>query len=196
MATNQVLVKDAVAATPDQVSFAIHATYTPTGGNIIELSGTKIEVELDLLNLLDTAAEQSAKADLGAVRARQYVVTCCIEYQLADPTTNTVVEFYWAASSQSTAANGNPGYTTGVVGAYDGGSATLAEGVAQLQFIGVLVVSADQEFQIADIGVFSPTHRYGMLIVKNETNVTICDTDIIESAVVFTPIVDDIAAAS
>ena len=195
MATNQVLIKDAADATPKQISFAIHATYSPTGGNPIEI-GTPTEVELDLLNLLDTAAEQSAKADLGAVRASRYVVTACIEFQLASPTTGTLVEFYWAASGQSTAANGNPGYTTGVVGAYTGTPAELAEGIAQLAFIGSLTVSADQEFQIADVGIFSPTHRFGMLIVKNETNVTICDTDIIESAVVLTPIVDDIAAAT
>ena len=195
MATNQILVKDAASATPKQISFAIHASYVAGTNNVIEI-GTPTEVELDLLNLLDTAAEQSAIADLGAVRARNYVVTCCIEYSDAAPTTNTVVEFYWAATGQSTAGIGNPGYTTGVVGAYSGGDAELAEGIAQLQFLGVLVVSADIEFQIADIGVFSPTHRYGMLIVKNETGSTICDTDIIETAVVLTPIVDDIAAAS
>ncbi len=195
MATNQVLVKDAASATPKQISFAIHATYAPGTDQVIEI-GTPTEVELDLLDLLDTAAEQSAIADLGAVRAARYTVTCCIEYAVAAPTTNTFVEFYWAATGQSAAAVGNPGYTTGVVGAYTGTPATLAEGVAQLQFLGNLIVSADIEFQIANIGVFSPVHRYGMLIVKNETGQTICDTDIIESAVVLTPIVDDIAAAA
>ncbi len=195
MATNQVLIKDAASATPKQISFAIHASYSPGTDQVIEI-GTPTEVELDLLDLLDTAAEQSAIADLGAVRAKSYVVTCCIEYAVAAPTTGTLVEFYWAATGQSAAAVGNPGYTTGAVGAYTGTPATLAEGIAQLKFLGELVVSADIEFQIADIGVFSPTHRYGMLIVKNETGQTICDTDIIESAVVLTPIVDDIAAAS
>ncbi len=195
MATNQVLIRDAAAAAPKQISFAVHATYTPTGGNIIEI-GTPTEIELDLLDLTDGAAEQSAKADLGAVRASRYVVTCCIEYAVAAPTTATLVEFYWAASVQATAANGNPVYTTGVVGAYTGTPATLVEGIAQLQLIGVLVVSADNEFQIADVGVFSPKHRYGNLVVKNETGQTICDTDIIETAVVMTPIVTDVAAAS
>ncbi len=195
MATNQVLIKDAAAAAPAQISFATHASYVPTGGNPIEI-GTPTEVELDLLDLLNGAAEQSAKADLGAVRASRYVVTCCIEYQVAAPTTATLVEFYWSASGQATAANGNPGYATGVVGAYTGTPGTLVEGIAQLQFLGSLVVSADLEFQIADIGVFSPKHRYGSLIVKNETGQTICDTDIIETAVVFTPIVTDIAAAT
>lgn len=195
MATNQVLIKDAAAATPKQISFATHATYTPTGGNIIEI-GTPTEVELSLLDVADGAAVQSTKADLGAVRASRYVVTCCIEYAVAAPTTGTLVEFYWAASGQATAANGNPGYATGVDGAYTGTPGTLAEGIAQLEFIGTFVVSADIEFQIGDCGVFSPTHRYGSLIVKNETGQKIADTDIIETAVVFTPIVDDIQAAA
>ena len=195
MTTNQVLIKDAADATPKQISFATHATYSPGTNNVIEI-GTPTEVEMSLLDLADGAAVQSTKADLGTVRASRYVVTCCLEYQVAAPTTGTLVEFYWAASGQSGAAVGNPGYATGADGAYTGTPATLAEGIAQLKFLGELVVSADIEFQIADIGVFSPTHRYGMLIVKNETGQTICDTDIIESAVVLTPIVDDIAAAS
>ncbi len=195
MATNQVLIKDAAAAAPKQISFATHATYVPTGGNIIEI-GTPTEVEMSFLDLADTAAVQSTKADLGAVRASRYVVTCCIEYAVAAPTTATLIEFYWSASGQATAANGNPGYVTGADGAYTGTPATLVEGIAQLQFLGTLAVSADIEFQIGDIGVFSPKHRYGSLIVKNETGQTICDTDIIETAVVLTPIVTDIAAAA
>lgn len=195
MTTNQVLIKDAADATPKQISFATHATYSPTTNQVIEI-GTPTEVEMSLLNLADTAAVQSTKADLGTVRAALYVVTVCIEFQVASPTTGTLVEFYWAASGQSGAAVGNPGYATGADGAYTGTPATLAEGIAQLLPIGTLIVSADQEFQIADVIVFSPTHRYGSLIVKNETGQTIADTDIIESAVVFTPIVSDIAAAS
>ncbi len=195
MTTNQVLIKDAADATPKQISFATHATYAPGTNNVIEI-GTPTEVEMSLLDLADTAAVQSTKADLGVVRAKFYTVTCCLEYQVAAPTTGTLVELYWAASGQSGAAVGNPGYATGADGAYTGTPATLAEGVAQLLQIGTLVVSADLEFQIADVGIFTPTHRYGSLIVKNETGQKIADTDIIESAVVFTPIVTDIAAAT
>lgn len=194
MATNQVLVKDAASTAPKQISFATHASYVATTNNVIEI-GTPTEVEMSLLNLADGAAVQSTKGDLGAVRAPKYVVTCCIEYQVAAPTTGTLVEFFWAASGQSSAAVGNPGYATGADGAYTGTPATLVEGVAQLARLGTLTVSADLEFQIADVGIFIPTHRYGSLIVKNETGQTICDTDIVESAVVFTPIVPDIAAA-
>ncbi len=178
MATNQILVKDAAAATPKQISFATHATYAPTTNQVIEI-GTPTAVEMSLLNLLNGAAVQSAKFDFGAVRAALYVVTVCIEYQITDPTTGTFVKFYLAASGQSGAGVGNPGYASGADGAYIGGPATLAEGIDQLSPLGSLKVSADQEFQIADIGVFSPVHRHGSLIVKNETGQTICDTDII-----------------
>lgn len=195
MATNQILVKDAASAAVKQISFATHASYVATTNNVIEV-GTPTEVEMSLLNLADGAAVQSTKADLGAVRARLYTVTCCIEFQVAAPTTGTNMQFYWAASGQSGAAVGNPGYATGADGAYTGTPATLAEGLDQLLFIGQLIVSADLEFQITDAGVFSPVHRYGSLIVTNDTGQTACDTDIVESAIVLTPIVDDIAAAA
>ncbi len=195
MTTNQVLIKDAASTAAKQISFATHASYVPTTNQVIEV-GTPTEVEMSLLNLADAAAVQSTKADLGAVRASRYVVTACIEYQVTAPTTATFIEFYWAASGQSAAAVGNPGYATGADGAYTGTPGTLVEGISQLALIGVMLVTTDLEFQIADVGIFSPAHRYGSLIVKNETGQTICDTDIIESAVVFTPIVDDIAAAA
>lgn len=196
MTTNQVLIKDAAAATPKQISFATHATYSPGTNNVIEI-GTPTEVECSFLDLADGAAVQSAKADLGAVRAALYVLTPCMEYQVAAPTTGKRVSFYWAASGQSGAGVGNPGYVTGVDGAYTGTPATLAEGLAQLVFIGILEVSADLEFQISDAGVWSPVHRYGSLITVNtDTGQTIADTDIVETAVVMTPIVDDIAAAA
>ncbi len=195
MTTNQVLIKDAAAATPKQISFATHATYAPGTNNVIEI-GTPTEVEMSLLDLATGAAVQSTKFDFGAVRASKYVITCCLEYQVVAPTTGKLVEFYLAASGQSEVAVGNPGYATGADGAYTGTPATLAEGIAQLALIGILTVSADLEFQIADVGVFSPTHRYGSLIVKNLTGQKIADTDIIECAVVFTPIVDDIQATA
>lgn len=195
MTTNQVLIKDAAAATPKQISFATHASYVPGTNNVIEI-GTPTEVEMSFLDLADAAAVQSTKFDFGAVRASRYVITACMEYQVAAPTTATLIEFYLAASGQSGAAVGNPGYATGADGAYTGTPATLVEGLSQLALIGIMLVTTDLEFQISDCGVFSPTHRYGSLITRNLTGQKIADTDIIETAVVFTPIVDDIAAAS
>ena len=195
IATNQVLIKDAADATPKQISFATHATYAPGTNQVIEI-GTPTAVECSFLDLADAAAVQSTKFDFGAVRAAWYVITACMEYQVAAPTTAKLIEYYISASGQLAAGVGNPGYATGADGAYTGTPATLVEGLSQLDLIGSMKVTADLEFQISDCGVFSPTHRYGSLIVKNETGQKIADTDIIETAVVFTPIVDDIAAAS
>lgn len=195
MATNQVLIKDAASVTPKQISFATHATYSPATNNVIEI-GTPTEVEMSFLDLANDAAVQSVKFDFGVVRASLYVLKACMEYQVAAPTTATFIEFYLAASGQSGAAVGNPGYASGADGAYTGTPATLTEGLSQLDLIGTLLVTTDLEFQIGDAGVFSPTHRYGSLIVVNRTGQKIADTDIVETAVVLTPIVDEIQASS
>ncbi len=200
MTTNQILVKDEKIVAAAQISFATHATYAPADANLIELVSPTVsivEVEMAFIDWLDTAAEQSAIADLGLVRAPLYQLSVCMEYQVGAPTTATQIEWYWAATNNATAARGNPGFTTGAVGAYDGGPATLVEGISQLDFIGVLNVTADIEFQIQiNCGFLSPATRYGMLIGINKTGATVCDTDVVESAAVLTPIVQDIAAAA
>lgn len=194
MTTNQILVKDAADATPKQISFATHASYVPTTNQVIEI-GTPTEVEMSFLDLATGAAVQSTKFDFGIVRAQRYSIRACFEFQVAAPTTATLIKFYLSASGQSGPGVDNPGYATGADGAYTGTPATLTEGISQLDFIGSMFVTADIEFQISRAGVFSPKDRYGSLIVLNETGQKIADTDIIETAVVFTPIVDDIAAA-
>lgn len=177
-----------------QISFATHASLVPAAANIMEV-GTPSEIELSLLNLADTAAAQSAKFNLGANRAPRYNLRACLEWQVAAPTTGERVDFYIGWSDQATAANGNDGYLTGVVGAYTGTPATLAEGLAQLQFIGSQVASADIEFQISNINTepIVPLARYGSLVVVNEGGQVLCDTDVIETNVVLTPMVDDVA---
>ncbi len=183
---NEILIK---VGTP-QISFAEHASaFAPAAVNNLEV-GTPTEVQLNLAAIADTEARASAKADLGATRPRQYSVMVGIE-TAATPTTGDVVEFYWAASPNSSAANGNPGYISGSDADYTGTPATLSEGIAQLDLIGVLVCSADVEFQIAHIGNFTPSERYGCLVVKNESG-AVFNADAIESHIVFTPITDEV----
>lgn len=170
-----------------QISFATHASLSPAAANVLEL-GTPTEVELSLLNLADTAAAQSSKFDLGANRAPDYTVKACLEWQVAAPTTALFVEFWVSWSNQSGALVANDGYATGSDGAYTGTPATLLEGLSQLDFIGVQVATADIEFQISTIsGPLVPKERYGNLIVRNMAGQTLCDTDIIETNIVFTP---------
>lgn len=175
-----------------QISFATHASLSPAAANVMEL-GTPTEVEMSLLNLATAAAVQSDKFALPANRAPRYVLRACLEWQVAAPTTALTVEFYIGWSDSSSALVGNSGYLTGSDGAYTGTPATLAEGLAQLEFIGAQVASADIEFQISTIGMFVPLARYGSLVIRNLAGQTLCDTDVIDTNIVMTPMVDDVA---
>jgi hypothetical protein len=77
--------------------------------------------------------------------------------------------------------------------AYSGYSSNLAASVLQLDLIGVFVCTAQATgtVQVAEIGYFSPSERYGSLIVKNESAAAFHSDDV-ESHVVFDPIVPEI----
>ncbi len=175
-----------------QISFATHASLSPAAANVMEI-GTPTEIEFSLLNLADTAAAQSAKFALPANRAPRYAMRACLEWQVAAPTTALTIEFYIGWTESSSALVGNSGYLTGSDGAYAGGDATLVEGLSQLEFIGVQFATADIEFQISTIGIFVPKARYGSLVVRNLAGQTLCDTDIVETNIVFNPLVGDVA---
>lgn len=175
-----------------QISFATHAALSPAAANVMEV-GTPTEVELSLLNLADTAARMSAKFALPANFAQRYTVRACLEWQVAAPTTALTVEFWVAWSSSSSALVSNDAYVSGSDAAYTGSPATLVEGLSQLDFIGVQVATADIEFQISTIGILVPLERYGVLVVRNLAGQTLCDTDVIDTNVVFDPIIGDVA---
>jgi len=176
-----------------QIIFADHGTdfVGGTSGTSLEVA-TATDVQMDTTDVADTAGRQSAQADLGATRAKQFVLTAAVE-MAATPTTGERLDFYWCASNQSTAGDGNPGYCTGVDGAYAGGVATLAEGLKQLDFIGSLICSADATttVQVAVIGVFPAPHRYGSLVVVNESGAAF-HSDAVETHFVIDPIPDEI----
>lgn len=175
-----------------QISFATHASLSPAAANVMEI-GTPTEVELSLLNLADAAAVQSDKFTLPANFAEKYLCRACLEWQVAAPTTALTVEFYVGWSDTTGALVGNSGYLTGSDGAYTGTPGTLVEGLSQLDFIGVQVATADLEFQISTIGVVVPLSRFPILVVRNLAGQTLCDTDIIETNIVWTPIIGDVA---
>lgn len=180
--------------TPAQITFAnFVGDFSPTAANDLR-EGTDTEVELVLLNLADTAAAQSAQADLGVHFAERYACVAAIEMQVAAATAGEVVEFYWNASASATAATGNMGAATGSAAAYSGYSSDLADAVKQLIFIGNMVMTDDavDSLQIGYIGELFPPHRFGSLIVKNEAGQTICDTDDIEAHVVLNPIIPEL----
>lgn len=187
---NQIL---QVVKTNGQLIFADHAGDFVGGATASSLEvATATDVQMITASVADTAARQSTKADLTALRARQFALTAAVE-MAATPVTGEPIDFYWCASNQSGAANGNPGYCSGSDSAYAGGVATLAEGLKQLIYIGSLICSADATttVQIAVIGVFSPPHRYGSLVVVNESGAAFHSDDV-ETHFVLDPIIDEV----
>jgi hypothetical protein len=175
----------------DCILFA-KSTVAPGAANV--LASTYTRYDLDLSATVTTASSrQSAKADLGAKRAPAYNVYACIEFATA-PTSGAAIEFYWAPSPVATAANGNTGGASGSDGAYTGpASGTDDGGVKKIQFIGQMACeNIGNAVQIAFIGTFSPSSRYGSLIVKNECGQTLFTTDAYEHQVLFEPVIDEV----
>ena len=177
-----------------QISFADHAgDFNAAAGTSLE-QGTPTNVDLATASVSDAAGVNSDKVDLGATRAAQYAVDAALEFA-ATPAAGEVVELYWSASPDATAANGNPGKPDGVDGAYTGdGAGTLAESVKQMQLIGVFVCTdlpTATGVQVGHVGVFSPAHRYGQLVLVNNSGAAMHSDDV-ENHVVMTPIVDEI----
>ena len=179
--------------TPPQITFGNFAgDFNPTAANDLRVAGDT-EVELVLLDLADAAAVQSSKADLGENRAAEYSVRACIEMQVAVADDGSTVDLYWSPSQHATPANGNAGACTGVAGAYAGYSSDLVTAKDQLQHIGPMNMTDDavDSIQTGEVGILRTRERYGSLVVINNTGETICDTDDIESHIVFDPIVPE-----
>ncbi len=177
-----------------QISFADHAgDFAPAAGTTLE-TGTPTDVDLATASLANGSAVNSDKVDLGATRAAAYSVDAALEFA-ATPTAGFGVEMYWSGSPNSTAANGNPGKPDGVDGAYTGdGGGTVAESVRQMQWIGTFVctdLATGTGVQVAHVGIFSPAHRYGQLVMVNNSGAAIHSDDV-ENHVVFTPIIDEV----
>jgi len=196
MATNLVKVTQSTGADV----FAFHSSvYVPTGNNIIvPASATVVDLTMDEggTGLADGAAVNSDKVDLGATRPEWYNVYCAIEW-FAAATVGDPTQMYWSPSENSSAGIGNPGSPDGVDGLYTGdGTSSVAEAVLQMQPIGVLVGTDLVGVQIARVGTFRPYHRFGQLIVLNNSGALMCGTDDVESAIVFSSVVADIQAAA
>ena len=194
---NEILIQDLVGSSMEQISFADHAgDFSPTAAYVIE-AGTPQNVQMQMASISAAAAVNSTKADLGALRAAAYSVMCVIEVASAAAVDGETVDFYWAASNNSTAASGNPGGVDGSDGGYTGtGASSLANSLKQLQYIGSHIATLDDtadtpEVQIGFVGIFSPPTRYGCLVVVNNLTGAFHSNDI-EMNVVFNPIVDEV----
>jgi len=179
-----------------QLSFADHAgDFGPAAGTTLEAGG-QTDVQMQTASLANAAAVNSSKADLGALRAARYSVDAALEFA-ATPVSKSTVDFYWSPSPIATAGNGNPGKPDGVDGAYTGdGAGSIAEGAVlqQMQYIGSFVTSdlpTATGVQVAHVGIFTPAHRYGQLVIVNNSGIALHSDDV-ENHVVFTPIVDEV----
>lgn len=187
--------------TPKQICFADHATdFSPTAANDLRIStdgSNETDVQLDLTGVTDfgttpaTGIRASAKVDLGANRAALYSIRAAFEIG-ATPTAGEVIELWWAPSHSATAGTGNPANVSGSDAAYTGYSSNGGDSIKQCERIGTFVCTAQATptVQVAECGIFSPTERYGCLLVKNESGAAF-HSDAVEIHVVFDPIVDE-----
>ncbi len=165
------------------IVFADTTDHAPAANNNL---GTRTH-QIDLTSVADGAARQSDKVDLGATRADVYEVVAALEIA-ATPTAGDVVEFWWAPSPNSSAAVANPGAVAGADAAYTGYSSNMSAAIKQLQFIGDFVCTAQATgtVQIARVGSFRPKHRYGTLVVRNESGAAL-HSDAVEMSVLVSP---------
>ena len=195
--TNKLLITQQ-DGTPKSIVFADHGgDFSPTAANDLRdaVSANRTNVQISLTGVVDGAARQSAKFDFGEDWGQAYHARGAIEIA-ATPVTGDIIEIFVAPSQSSTAANANAGGVSGADAAYAGYSANLAESVLQLDYVGAFVctVQATGVVQIAEIGDFSPTERYGSLIFKNESGADIHSDDV-ECHIVFDPLVPEVQSA-
>lgn len=192
---NKVLVTE-MDGTPKQIVFADHAgDFSPAAANDLRdaTSGNRTNCQLSMASVASGSARQSAKADLGADRARFYAVRMAAE-MAATPTAGLTIELWWNASQSATAGNANMGGCSGSDAAYAGYSSNLEASLPQLQRIGSLVLTA-QATSTVQVGMvradFQPVERYGSLVVVNRGG-SAQHSDDVEIHVVFDPVVEEI----
>lgn len=185
---NEVLIKYGT-----QLLFADHGTdfgaAPATAGNSL-IIGAPTDVQIDLTGVAASggARESDKTGDLGATRARLFQVDACLEFETA-PTDGGRVDFYWAFSPSATAATGNPGGLTG-----SDAAVTDTDGIlGQLQYIGSMTVR-NNVINIGKVGVFTPLHRYGILVIVNQADQALRSTATAmdETHITVTPIIDEV----
>ena len=172
-----------------------------TGGTVVRFAppeyGEDVGAATDVISiagLVGPNARQSDKADMdaGAVANRFphiFAVTPRIDYANGDPpSAGESIDFYWAASVSSVAATANPGGVTGSDSAYSGtAGSTLDESLKELQFLGSLITTADDDAPIQQTTflVTLPT-QFGTLVVVNNSSADLA-ADGTNLSITFTP---------
>jgi hypothetical protein len=135
-------------------------------GTLKVVKGTGGDAAITMTSVVNTAARQAVKLDLGATFATLWALQATSDLA-ATPSAGQTVDFYWSPSDSATAGTGNCAGATGTDAAYTGENSNLSASLKMLQYIGSQVVTASVTAQVAHVGTFRPVSRYGCLIVVN-----------------------------
>ena len=142
-------------------------------------NGTATTATITLTSLA-TATTGNAREgnfiDFGATRDASWLVTLKTKPAAAPTAQKTLDVYISLASGTATALGGWPGGATGVNTAFVGPSGNIPNAIAQMVWIGTFVVCASAVSQIQNVGVFSPTLRYGTPIVVNNMDQALSST--------------------
>ena len=177
-----------------QLRFAVAGSFGPGDPGTNWSAGTPTDVALSLSGILNGDGRQSDKVDLGAVRAARFACLGCVDLTGATATIGNTVDYYWAPSTSGTQDTGNVAGNSGADAAAPGGALggiTLDEFIAMCQHIGHLTVHDGSVVQNGFVGVFSPSERYGQLIVVNNSGATFAASNA-EAHQILVPIMDEI----
>lgn len=141
-----------------------------TGANSL-IIGSPTDVQMDCTGLAASGGCRiSAKMDFGATRPPLYRVDACVEHETAAVDGETV-SFWWAASPSATAATGNPGLATGS----DVTVTDTTGNLGQYTYVGALWLK-NTVVNIGFVGLIQPSHRYGMLVMVNDSTIAMRST--------------------
>lgn len=177
-----------------QIRFFTEFSWGPSDNGTNWTIGTPTDVVLNMGALLDGEGSQSTKFDFGALRAQEYELLGCVDFTGEIPVAGGTIDYYFAPSTSTTQSNGNvAGNSGGAADAPNGalGGITLAEFLLQCVFIGSLIIHDGAVPQNGKVGRFSPSSRFGQLIVVNNSGGTTENiTD--EHHQVFNPVVSEV----
>lgn len=178
-----------------QIRLFITGSFSPADVATNFTMGVPTDVVFTRSALADDAGRQSDKFDLGANRAREYMVLSATDFTGETPPGGGRMDYYWLSSTHTTPANGNIAGNSGADAAAPGGalgSITLIEFAAIGTFIGSLEIHDGISVQNGEVARFSPPTRYGQILEINKSGDAL-EADDVENHVVLIPIIDDVA---
>lgn len=179
---------DVIVSTGTAIIVADSTDHSPAAGSNL---GTRTD-QIDLTSLAAGAYRQCTKLDFGATRAKWWEATAAIEWSSA-PTAGGVIRLFIGWSHSATAGTGNPGNLSGADGAYVGYGAAATDAdecITQLDFVGSFAVSNDADIQIGHLGLLLPVHRYGTIVIQNDSDAALI-ADAVEMSVRLSPVQDE-----